>query len=313
MTTRHPPLAGLSSPDRESAGRAKRKLGFLKRAGLFGKNTLGATIKRACTADQLCQAYRLVHDVFQETGFLKPEPSGLRLRIFETSADTATFIAEKAGVVVGVLSVVGDSPDLGLPSDAAFKPELDALRAKGRRLCEITNQAVAPAYRKSSVPTELMRCALAHELEAGYDDSVATVSPSHHGFYALLGFGRLGAERSYSAKLYDPVIALLMCLDQFRQVPEGLSGAARFLHHFATRRNKFLSRVTRWGRQARRHFLNADLLEEIFVRERNFLGECTAAELQIVQRRWGEEIFQSVTGAHDLPARGGHLPVPHGP
>lgn len=313
MPIRPPPLPDLSSLKRESAGRAKRKLGFLKRAGLFGKNTLGATIKRACTAHQLCQAYRLVNDVFQETGYLKPEPSGLRLRIFETSSETATFIAEKAGVVVGVLSVVGDSPDLGLPSDAAFKPELDALRAKGRRLCEITNQAVAPAYRKSAVPTELMRCALAHELEAGYDDSVATVSPSHHGFYELLGFDPLGNERSYSAKLYDPVIALLMGLDQFRQQPEGLDGAARFLHHYATKGNKFISRVKGWGRQARRHFLNADLLEEIFVRERNFLGECTAEELQILQRRWGQEMFEAVTGALDLPAKGELRPVPHSP
>lgn len=311
MTTLHSPPAGLSSPSRERVGRAERKLGFLRQAGLFGKNTLGATVKRACTADQLRQAYRLVHNVFQETGYLKPEPSGLRLRIFETSSETATFIAEKAGVVVGVLSVVGDSPDLGLPSDDAFKPELDALRAKGRRLCEITNQAVAPAYRKSAVPTELMRCALAHELEAGYDDSVATVSPSHHGFYELLGFGRLGTERSYSAKLYDPVIALLMGLDRFRQQPEGLNGAARFLHRFATKENKFLPRVTDWGRQARRHFLNADLLEELFVRERNFLGECTAEQLQILQRRWGQEMFQDVAGALDLPTRGTLLPVPH--
>lgn len=288
-------------------------MGFLQQAGLFGKNTLGATIKRACTADQLLQAYRLVNDVFQETGYLKPEPSGLRLRIFETSSETATFIAEKAGVVVGVLSVVGDSPDLGLPSDAAFKPELDALRAKGRRLCEITNQAVAPAYRKSAVPTELMRCALAHELEAGYEDSVATVSPSHHGFYELLGFDPLGNERSYSTKLYDPVIALRMGLDRFRQQPEGLNGAARFLHHFATKGNKFLSRVTGWGRRARRHFLNADLLEELFVRERNFLGECTAEELQILQHRWGQEMFQAVTGALDLPGQAERVPVRHGP
>jgi ribosomal protein S18 acetylase RimI-like enzyme len=309
VTTRHPSLSDLCSPDREPAVRAERKLCFLKRAGLFGKNTQGATIKRACTADQLRQAYRLVHDVFQESGYLKPEPSGLRLRMFETSSETATFIAEKAGVVVGVLSVVGDSPDVGLPSDAAFKSELDARRTQGRRLCEITNQAVAPAYRKSAVPTELMRCALAHELETGYDDSVATVSPSHHGFYALLGFDPLGNERSYSTKLYDPVIALLMGLDQFRSQPEGLRGTARFLHHYATRGNKFLSRVRGWGRRARRNFLNADLLEALFVRERNFLGECSAAELQILQHRWGQEMFEAVTGGMDMPARAGRAPA----
>lgn len=167
--------------------RNKRKLALLKRAGLFSGNTEGAVIERACSVEDLRKAYRLVHDVFLGTGYISPEPAGLRLRIFETTSEMATFVAKVDGRVVGVLSMIGDTQDFGLPCDSAFKVELDALRASGAKLCELTNQAVEEEYRKSAVPTELMRCAMAHSLDAGYDENIATVSPSHNGFYELFG------------------------------------------------------------------------------------------------------------------------------
>ena len=304
----HHMIAHLNSPsgsealELENLALAERKMRGLRRAGLFGEDTKGAVIRRACTADELRRAYRLVHDVFTDTGFLRPEPSGLRLRIFETTSETATFIAEKDGEVVGVISVVGDSPDLGLPSDAAFKPELDAMRASGSRLCELTNQAVTAAYRKSAVPTELMRCAIAHALRAGYQGSVAAVSPSHFGFYGLLGFESLGSERSYSEKLYDPVIALRLNLNRLRNPAPGLSGTAEFIVRFATETNPFLSLVDDWGKSARKHFLNAELLDQLFVQPGNFLAERSAAEMRILQRRWGRELLQVLTGNVDFDA-----------
>ncbi|MEA3210067.1 MAG: hypothetical protein QOE70_3124 [Chthoniobacter sp.] len=281
---------------------ADRKLWILKRSGLFGNNTKGAGIERACTLEDLRKAYRLVHDVYLGTGFINAEPAGMRLRIFETTSETATFVAKLDGRVVGVLSVVGDSPELGLPSDAAFKPELDALRAIGARLCEVTNQAVAEEYRKSAVPTELMRCALAHVTKFGYDETIATVSPSHNGFYELLGFRELGSERTYSKKLHDPVVALGMDVNQHRQPPGDLNETEQFIHHFLTRDNRFFEHVGEWARQARQTFLNADLLQQLFVTERNFLGECSPEELLVLQRRWGQELFAAVTGNLFIPS-----------
>src|SRR6185312_919209 len=90
---------------------ARRKMALLQQGGLFTGDTKGATIRRAFTAEDLRKAYALVHDVFLGTGYMKPEPSGIRLRMFETLPETATFVAEVDGNVVGVLSVVGDTPD----------------------------------------------------------------------------------------------------------------------------------------------------------------------------------------------------------
>lgn len=288
------PASARESVEWESA--ASRKLALLQRAGLFGEDTRGATIERAYTLEDLRKAYRLVHQVYLGTGYLNAEPSGVRIRIYETTSETATFVAKKDGEVVGVLSVVGDSADLGLPSNAAFKPELDALRATGARLCEVTNQAVAEEFRKSAVPTELMRCAIAHQMRMGYHFAVASVSPSHNGFYDLLGFRPIGSQRSYSQKLHDPVVALCLNIDHYRRPADGLSPTQQFIHRIGTELNPFMNKVSEWSRQAVKHFLNPELLEQLFVADRNFLGECTAGELTILQRRWGQELFSAVTG-----------------
>ena len=290
-----------STSSQADGAAADRKLGLLRRMGLFGEDLNGCTIERACRPDDLRQAYRLVHDVFLGRGFIEPDPSRMRVRIYETTPETATFIAKVEDRVVAVLSVVEDSSDLGLPSDGAFKDELDTLRDAGRRLCEVTNQAVAEDYRKSAVPTELMRCAIAVSLTGGYHEAIATISPRHNGFYDLLGFRQIGSRRSYSKTIDDPVIALSMDIDQYRTRQTGLSAAAEFIQEFLTDGNQFLSRVSEWADEARRHFLNPDTLRQLFVHERNFLSRFAPAELGVLHERWGHETFAAVTADMFMP------------
>ena len=281
---------------------ADRKLWLLKRSGLVGGDTKGARIERACTLEDLRKAYKLVHEVYLGTGYITPEAAGMRLRIFEMSPDMATFVAKVDGHVVGVLSVVEDSPELGLPSDGAFHAELETLRASGQRLCEITNQAVAEEYRKSSVPTELMRCAVAHLTMARIDQAVATVSPKHSSFYDLVGFGESGPVRNYSEKLRDLVVILAMKVDRYRQKPDDLNEAEQFIHHFLTDGNPYLARIKEWAKEARRHFIDAELLAQLFVTERNFIAECSSTELEVLHRRWGRELFSDMIEKSFIPS-----------
>lgn len=282
---------------------ADRKLWLLKRSGLFGSDTKGVRIGRACTVADLRKAYKLVHDIYLGRGFIDPEPAGMRLRIFETTPDMATFVAKlDNGQVVGVLSIVADGEDFGLPSDVAFKAELDQLRATGARLCEATNQAVAEEYRKSAVPTELMRCAVAHFIRAGFDETIATVSPSHNSFYELLGFREIGGERSYSKEYNDPVVALSMDVEHYRRAPIGLNETEQFVHRFLAGENPYITRVAEWAKQARRQFLDADLLSQLFVTERNFIKDCSPAELAALHRRWGSTLFSEVAGSLFIPS-----------
>lgn len=290
------------SPEREAKqpatkDRGCRKLAMLKRLGFFGEGVPGTTVERACTARDLLEAYNLVHDVFVESGYIRPNRSGLRVRLFEAMPHMATFVAKEKGRVVGALSVVGDTPDLGLPSDTAFKHELDLLRASGARLCEVTNQALAKEYRRSALPTELIRCAMAHGIESGYDEGIATVSPSHGGFYDLLRFRQIGDERSYSREVCDPVVAMSVKLDLYRRPVLDCDEADAFVHRFMTSANPFLRQVARWSRGAHRQFMNRVLLREMFITEAELITQCSRRELQILEKEWGRKLFADVTGS----------------
>jgi hypothetical protein len=276
-----------------SAERSSRKLALHRQLGFFTEDTKGCAIERACTLEDLRAAYSLVHDVFVDAGYIRFQRGGIRLRIYEACPETATFVAKKDGVVVGVLSVAVDSEDLGLPSDGAFKTELDALRRDGGRLCELTNQVVAKEYRRSALPAALMRCATAHMLTIGCDRAVAAVSPRHSAFYRLAGFTQFGDERSYSTEIHDPVVGLSVEIGA-AGAPAWTGGADAYVFQFMVEANQFRSCAAEWQRRARSCFLSADLLEGLLVHVRNFLHECSPAELFHLRRRWGWELFSAV-------------------
>ncbi|MEO6875473.1 MAG: hypothetical protein ABI222_11705, partial [Opitutaceae bacterium] len=131
----------------------------------------------------------------------------------------------------------------------------------------------------------------------GYHESVATVSPGHKGFYKLVGFRPFGSPRSYSQKLNDPVVALAMNLDRYRQPATPLNETERFLHQLGGSGNHFLGHVAGWTNQAAHHFRDSKLLLQLFVTDRNFLAECSETELTVLERRWGRETFQTVWDA----------------
>ena len=87
---------------------------------------------------------------------------------------------------------------------------------------------------------------------------MATVSPSHNGFYELLGFREKGGERSYSDKLHDPVVSLVMDMNQWRKPSGTLNDTERFVLRFLTEDNHFLSEVEEWAKEAKQQFFNAD-------------------------------------------------------
>lgn len=282
------PLACNTSTDLN-----RRKLNLLRHTGFFGFDLKGCVIERALGADDLRAAYQLVHNVFVGTGYIEPEAGGIRLRIFEASPDTATFVAKKNGEVVGVLSVVLDSVELGLPSDTAFGAELDELRATGSRICEVTNQAVMKEYRRSSVLTELMRCAIAYMVKANCGQALATVSPNHQKFYKMVGFRSFGTLRSYSKKLHDPVVAVSLPIDLYRsEIP--VPDIDPYIHHMGSTGNPFMARAEEWTVIARERFLCSELLDKLLNTGRNFLSECSPAEQTYLQSRWGGPLFERV-------------------
>jgi len=299
--TKHP----MTAPRKTGAGedfsgldsrKRKRRLALLRRAGLFRTEGLAVEVTRACTLSDLLEAYRLVYHTFLANGYMEPNGHSIRVRIFEATDDTATFIAKADEEVVGVQSLALDSPDLGLPSDVAFREELDAMRKPGIRLCEATNEAISPAFRKTAVVTELMRCASAQSFLRKCDLAVTTVSPSHAGFYDLLGFRQIGPVRSYSKDIDDPVVLMWIDLKLLQQKDPTLNEYDHFGRDFLTFTNSYIGKVEAWERQARRCFRDPGLLRKLFLDESGLLETCTKAQRQAIRSRWGDALFAQAVG-----------------
>jgi len=292
---------GLKTAAEVNGKGSSRRMALLRRAGFFSGLPPAVEITRAVTLEDLLEAYRLVHDVFVDQGYIHPRPDGLRLRAFEALPDTATFVARSEGRVVGVTSVVMDSAEFGLPSDNAFSQEVEALRSQGRKVCEGTNWVLAEAYRNSPVLTELMRCSFAQARSAGFDDFIGVVSPGHARFFCLLGFEQLGPLRSYSREIDDPVVLMRLDLkrvdERIVDVENGESDEDEaVLKRYYIDTNPYHAYVNEWAREARELFSDEESLRDLFVEKGRLLRQCSSAHLRAICERWGTEIFAKVCG-----------------
>jgi hypothetical protein len=292
------PVQPLSEVEFQRDSQAlKRRVARIRRAGMLDESQQLA-VHQASTADELAQAYSLVHDVFVYQGYIEPQPGSMRLRAFEALPDMVTLVAKSDDRVVATMSVVPDSADLGLPSDLAFGKELDLLRAQNRRLAEVTNLALDPAWRNSGVFFELSRACAAHSLTSGLDDLFISISPGHSIFFeTILGFESFGDRRNYSDCREDIVQGLRLDLTRFEhrvRRRDALLGNEAFLRHWFFENNPHYQAVD-WSRQlARRAFLNSRLLRELFVTRSNYLARCDGEVLEVLRQRWGSDILAAV-------------------
>jgi len=281
----------------EMAG-LRKKVALLRRMGHFSPPDPNVQIRRAVAEHDLRDAYRLVHDVFVNKGYIDLKPTGIRLRAFEAIPEMATFVAGTEGRIVGVMSIIPDTPDMGLPSDAGFEKELDELRRAKRRVAEVTNLAVAPRYRRSNVFTELARAIHAHAVAMHYDDVFIAISPGHVGFFKdILQFLPCGDARNYSSEKDDTVVGLRWNMrtlrEQFADADSRLGDDALLIDHFYEN-NPCHDFVLPWATVAKRTFLDARVLCQLFVDGYNALDHFTPDQREAIRRRWGEAVFAEV-------------------
>lgn len=286
-----------SRSENRSPGKSRR-MRLMERRGMFGALPPGVEISRAIKIDDLLDAYRLVHDSYIETGYISPHPFGIRLRIFETMPETATFIAKADGRIVGVTTAVIDSPKLGVPADKVFKKEIDEQRRNGLHPCEGTNWVIAHEYRSTNIMPELMRVCFAHSLATGCNGMLANVSPGHQPFYNILCFDNIGSERSSSPDIDDPVVLQLNDYRNFfprmTACQPGEDSDDAVVNRFFITDNPYIEKVKFWASLAEPAFLTPTLLHELFVEKSNYLADCNEKELNIIRQHWGDDLYQEV-------------------
>lgn len=202
-------------------------------------------VRLAVGVVERAEAARLVEHLYGHEGYLAGRsasalPPAMPLFSVHHLLDEAlVFTARLEGRLVGALTVIFDSP-AGLPMDALYKEELDALRAAGRRPCEFCSLAVAPDLARNAhgALLELFRAAYRYATYAAdATDVCVTLKPSHAPFYRRICFLPLGGLRLDERFAQAETIALRLPHETAREL--WASGEARQprrrLHAFFSR------------------------------------------------------------------------------
>ena len=149
-------------------------------------------LKIAETQDELEACFRILHDSYVAAGFMKPDPSGLRVTIYHALPTTTTLCAKWDGRVVGTISIIREGV-FGFPLQSVF--DLTGLRTKGGNITEVSSLAVDPSFRKTGGMVMFPLMKFMREYSKFYFDTrhlVIAVNPNRIEMYeSLLCFERL--------------------------------------------------------------------------------------------------------------------------
>lgn len=117
-----------------------------------------------------------------------------------------TLLAHLGDEIVGSLNIGYDSPE-GLCADERYHEEVEALRAQGCNLGEITKLAIDENRGNKQVLAGMINIAYLYGLLHGVTDAVIEVTPRHRPFYErMLDFKQIAGERYYAASSTDVVL-----------------------------------------------------------------------------------------------------------
>jgi hypothetical protein len=285
-----------------------RRWNLMKKRGCFCDIPEGITIERAITIEDLCSAFRLVHDEFVEQGYIDPHPSGMRIRVYEASPETVTFIAKEEGKIVGVTSLVVDSPEFNLPAMNTFYDEIISLRQRGIKvsdgfkIVEGTNWAIIDKYRNTGILSELMRVCLSCGRVNNWDYILGAVSPTHSFFYDLMCFDIIGSERDYNNAKNDPVILESVDIKEFNdRMITPRKGDERehidMVNKYFLEDSPYMSKIDKWDQEARAVFANTEFLKELFINRTDFLSSCSPEEREKIYDCWNKNAGKEIVFA----------------
>ncbi len=199
-------------PEHGSNGVERRRTVRIKRSNLLDlklDDIDRPAIKIAETQDEYEQSFRLVHDTYLRMGYLKdPQPHGMLFSAYSLLPETVIFVAKSYLTVISTLTEIFDTDAFGLPMDAIYKPEVDTLRAQGRRVVELSALVTPPKLRWRNLFMLLAQVMYQYSVYRGVDDLCIAVNPKHVRFYKdILLFEDFGPERHYP-RVDAPAVAL---------------------------------------------------------------------------------------------------------
>ncbi|WP_041434593.1 N-acyl amino acid synthase FeeM domain-containing protein [Thermodesulfatator indicus] len=160
--------------------------------------------KFASSREDFLKAFSLVYRRYLNYRLIKTNEKELFYTPYQALPDSRVCISyhKLTGQITSTATVVLDS-ELGLPSDSTYKAELDALRAKGRKLAEITCLAAERdlCYRNGIL--FVFRLLYRYARLKGATDFVISIHPKHRDFYEKIFLFEPIGEVKYYQNLYN--------------------------------------------------------------------------------------------------------------
>jgi len=181
----------------------------------------------ATTRYQRERAYKLAHRVYQTRGYVPEDANGMIVTPFDDDPATFTLLAEDAqGQPAATITLAFDSRN-GLPCDEIYGPELNALRAQGRRLSEVMRLAIDEehAHSKGLLVNIFILCSVYMRRVKHFSDFVIEVNPRHVAFYRrMLAFEPAGPERLCPRVQDAPAVLLRLDLSVQEEIIGKIGG-----------------------------------------------------------------------------------------
>jgi GNAT superfamily N-acetyltransferase len=198
-------------------------------------------LKIADTQEELEACFRILHDAYVSSGFMKPDPSGMRVTIYHALPTTTTLCAKYGGVVVGTMSMIREGV-FGFPLQSVF--DLTHIRAQEGNIAEISALAVHPDYRKTGGAILFPLMKFMYQYCTEYFDTrhlVIAVNPDKIELYeSLLFFKRLqqNVVDNYDFANGAPAVGATLDLKNAAGIFEGVYGRRaprKNLHNYFVR------------------------------------------------------------------------------
>lgn len=161
-------------------------------------------IRLANTETVRSHASSLIHRMYASRGYTVNNP-------LQENPHRVTMTISEEDKVIGTITLGIDSPS-GLLADEIFKDEVDAYRARGRKVCELTKLAFDPTTRSKTALASLFNIIFIYLRQVQKcTDIFIEVNPRHRRFYErMLGFKKHGPKKM-NPRVNAP--AYLLCVE----------------------------------------------------------------------------------------------------
>ncbi|MBS1143897.1 MAG: hypothetical protein H6R14_1303 [Proteobacteria bacterium] len=237
-------------------------------------------LKIAETREELEACFKLLHDAYVTSGFMTPDPSGMRVTIYHALPTTTTLCAKFDDQVVGTLSLIRESA-IGFPLQRIF--DLTGVREKEGNIAEVSALAVHPRFRRTGGTILFPLMKFMYEYCTTFFDTrhlVIAVNPRHIEMYeSLLFFKRLTANvvENYDFVNGAPAVGATLDLkhapETMRKAYAGKSTNRNLYHYFIETRLPNIQIPHRRFFTTNDPVLTPDLIDYFFNKKTNVFAE----------------------------------------